>query len=102
MARRTSFRNNATTQFSSDRYRTFAPWQKIAFWLGVVWFVHPVYWLVRLILYLVLKDAHFQKRVDAYAMQTLVFGVILGIMIMVALLVFLAILPVVTVVSLVN
>ncbi len=102
MARRTSFRNNATTQFSSDRYHAFAPWQKIVFWLGILWFVHPVYWLVRLILYLVLQKTPFQKRLDAYAMQTLVFGAILGIMIMIGLLVFLAILPVMTVVSLVN
>ena len=64
------------SQFDSRRYRSFAGWQKVLFWLGVVSFLNVTYWLVRLILYLVLKEKPLKERVDAYATQTLVFGAI--------------------------
>lgn len=61
-------------QFESTQYRTFKTWEKIIFWIGVLSFLNITYWIVRLVLYLVLKDTPLKRRVDAYAMQTYVFG----------------------------
>jgi cobalamin biosynthesis protein CobD/CbiB len=73
--------------FSSRKYRAFADWQRVVFWLGVLFFIHPVYWLVRLILYLVVKDRPLKERVDFYTQQTYIFGWIVAIMLSFAILV---------------
>lgn len=69
-------KRNPTNQFESARYAGFGAWQKVFFWLGVLSFLNATYWLVRLIMYLVLKEKPLKERVDAYALQTLVFGAI--------------------------
>jgi hypothetical protein len=70
--------------FSSPAYKKFEPWQKVIFWFGILSFVHPAYWLVRLILYLVVQNEPFAKRINFYTKQTYVFGwivvIVLGIL----------------------
>jgi hypothetical protein len=61
-------------QFSSKKYKSFRTWEKVVFWIGVLSFVSLVYWLVRLILFLVLQNEPLAKRVNAYATQTYIFG----------------------------
>lgn len=75
-------------QFSSAQYRKFRTWQKVIFWFGILSFIHPAYWIVRIILYLVLKDMPLKRRVDAYAMQTYIFGWINAIVIAILVVVF--------------
>jgi len=70
------------TQFSSDRYRRFTTGQKAVFWFGVLLFLHPGYWILRLILYLTLQDEPARRRLDAYAVQTFVFGAIFGVLLL--------------------
>jgi uncharacterized membrane protein len=62
------------TMFESDRYNSFATWQKVVFWIGIISWLSAVYWIVRLIIFLVLQNKPKTERVDAYAMQTYVFG----------------------------
>ncbi len=64
----------ATNQFESKKYGSFATWEKVIFWIGVLAFLNLSYWIVRLIIYFVIKDRPLQKRIDIYAMQTYVFG----------------------------
>jgi hypothetical protein len=61
-------------QFRSKQYKKFETWQKVIFWIGILSFINLTYWIVRLVLYLVLQDQPLSKRVDAYALQTYVFG----------------------------
>ena len=64
----------SSNQFNSVTYKGFVTWQKVIFWIGILSFIHPAYWIVRLILYLVVKKEPLKKRVGFYAMQTYVFG----------------------------
>ena len=83
----------ATNQFESTKYRKFAAWEKVVFWIGVLSFLNLSYWVVRLIIYLVIKDRPLPKRVETYAMQTYVFGWINVAAIIVAAAAFLLVLP---------
>lgn len=90
MARAKPVRAAATNQFESVRYRGFSTWQKVVFWIGVISFLNLSYWIVRLVIYIVLKDRPLAQRIDAYALQTLIFGWIgvVAIIIMVLVLLF--------------
>lgn len=61
-------------------------------------FLNLTYWIVRLVLYLVLQKRPLRERVDAYALQTLVFGAItaaaVAIVLVIGLLVLTFVLPV--------
>ena len=74
-------------QFSSKEYKSLETWQKVIFWIGILSFIHPAYWLVRLILYLVLSKEPLARRVNFYTKQTYVFGwintIVLGVLIIV-------------------
>ena len=76
MVRRKRSTEVSLTSFSSEQYYNLPTWQKVIFWIGIISFLHPVYWLVRLILYLVVQKRPIHERVNFYAMQTLIFGFI--------------------------
>ena len=61
-------------QFSSKEYKGLETWQRVIFWCGILSFLHPAYWIVRLILYLVVQKEPLAKRVNFYTKQTYVFG----------------------------
>jgi hypothetical protein len=62
------------TQFSSKRYKEYNRAKKGIFWLGAIYLLSLVYWIVRVFVYIINARKPKAERVNSYTTQTYVFG----------------------------